>query len=161
MRWPRFAVLVLITALLQASFIDTIGVTSSRITPDLLLILTVFFATRCEITEAIISSFAIGLAADLSVMGFRMGPWILSFGLFGTGLAYLHGVISLKKMPHQAVAIFIMGVGAGILSGFLAGRPEGLKFIIGSAAYSAVIGPFLSLLLDLLMPIKKSQRGRR
>jgi cell shape-determining protein MreD len=161
MRWPRFVVLVLVTALLQASFIDTIGVTSYRITPDLLLILTVFFATRCDVTEAIISSFAIGLAADLSNIGSRMGPWILSFGILGTGLAYLHGVISLKKMPHQALAIFVTGIGAGILSGFLAGRSEELKLIIGSAAYSAVIGPFLSLLLDLIMPVKKSKRGRR
>jgi cell shape-determining protein MreD len=161
MRWPRFVVLVLVTALIQASFIDTIGVTSYRITPDLLLILTVFFATRCEITEAIISSFAIGLAADLSAMDSRMGPWILSFGLFGTGLTYLHGVISLKKMPYQALAIFVTGIVAGVLSGFLAGRSEGLKLIIGSAAYSAVIGPFLSLLLDLIMPIKKSRRARR
>ena len=161
MRWPRFAVLVLITALLQASFINTIGVTSSKITPDLLLILTVFFATRCEITEAIISSFAIGLAADLSATGFRMGPWIISYGIFGTGLSYMHGVISLKKMPHQALAIFAAGIGTCVLSHFLAGRPEGLKLIIGSAAYSAVIGPFLSLLLDFLMPIKKSLRGKR
>lgn len=153
--------LVLITALLQASFINTIGVTSFKITPDLLLILTVFFATRCEITEAIISSFALGLAADLIPAGFRMGPWILSFGIFGTGLAYLQSVISLKKMPHQALAIFVTGVGAGVLSGFLAGRPEELKLIIGSALYSAVIGPFLSLLLDFIMPVKKSQRGRR
>jgi cell shape-determining protein MreD len=161
MRWPRFAVLVLVTALLQASLIDTIGVTSAGITPDLLLILTVFFATRCDVTEATISSFAIGLAADLSNIGSRMGPWILSFGILGTGLAYLHGVISLKKMPHQALAIFVTGIGAGILSGFLAGRSEELKLIIGSAAYSAVIGPFLSLLLDLIMPVKKSKRGRR
>jgi len=161
MRWPRFAVLVLITTLLQASFIDTIGVTSFKITPDLLLILTVFFATRCEIAEAIISSFAIGLSADLIATGFKMGPEIISFGIFGTGLAYLHGVISLKKMPHQALAIFAAGIGTGVLSHFLAGRPGGLKLIIGSAVYSAVIGPFLSLLLDLLMPIKKSQRGKR
>jgi cell shape-determining protein MreD len=121
----------------------------------------VFFATRCDVTEATISSFAIGLAADLSNIGSRMGPWILSFGILGTGLAYLHGVISLKKMPHQALAIFVTGIGAGILSGFLAGRSEELKLIIGSAAYSAVIGPFLSLLLDLIMPVKKSKRGRR
>ncbi len=161
MRWPRFVVLVLITALLQASLINTISVTSAGITPDLLLIVTVFFATRCDVTDAIISAFAIGLAADLSNIGPRMGPWILSFGLFGTGLAYLHGVISLKKMPHQALAIFITGIGAGVLSGFLAGRPVGLKLIIGSAAYSAIIGPFLSLLLDLIMPVKKFKRGRR
>ena len=161
MRWPRFAVLVLITILIQASFIDVIGVTSSRITPDLLLILVVFFATRCEISEVIISSFAIGLAADLIPTGFRMGPWILSFGIFGTGLAYIQGVISLKKMPQQAMAIFIAGVGTGILSHILAGHPGGLKLIIGTAAYSAVIGPFLSLLLDLIMPIKRTQRNRR
>jgi hypothetical protein len=90
-----------------------------------------------------------------------MGAWILSFGIFGTGLSYLQGVISLKKMPHQAMAIFIAGIGAGILAHFLAGHPGGLKPIIGTAAYSAVIGPFLSLLLDFIMPIKKAQRNRR
>lgn len=161
MHWPRFAALVLITTLLEASFIDTIAVTSHKITPDLLLILLVFFATRGEITEAIICSFVIGLAADLIPTGFRMGPWILSFGIFGTGLACLQNMISLKKMPHQALAIFITGIGTGILSHFLAGHPGGLKSIIGTSAYSAVIGPFLLLPLNLFMPVKKIQRGRR
>ena len=84
MHWPRFAVLVLIATFLQARWINTIAVTDLRVTPDLLLIAMVFFAVRCNESEAIISSVVLGFAADIAASGFSMGPLIISFGLFGT-----------------------------------------------------------------------------
>ncbi len=166
MRWPRFAILVLITTLLQASWVDAIAVTRLNVVPDLLLIVMVFFAIRCNPTEAIISSFALGFAADIVAMGFPMGPRIISFGLFGTGLAYLHRIITIRKMPQEAIAILVVGFGAGGLAvglSFLAGqspRPGVWGVLAGTSIYSAVLGPFLFLLLEWAMRIKSRRRGR-
>ncbi len=167
MHWPRFAVLVLIAALLQKTWINTIAVTDLRVTPDLLLIAMVFFAVRCKEKEAIITSFALGFAADIAVTGFSMGPLIISFGLFGTGLSYLHRLISIKKVPHEAITIFVVGLGTAVLAWLLARaagqtpRPGGLIALIGTSIYSAVLGPVLFLFLDWLMRIKNQRRGRK
>jgi rod shape-determining protein MreD len=165
MRWPRFVVLVLITTLLQASVVNAIAVTRFNVTPDLLLIVMIFFAIRCNPTEAIISSFAIGFAADIVATGFLMGPRVISFGLFGTGLAYLHRVITIRKMPQEAIAILVVGLGAGglaLLLSLLGGqsaRPGALGVLAGTSIYSAVLGPFLFLLLEWSMRIKNRRRG--
>jgi rod shape-determining protein MreD len=161
MPWPRFAAAVLIATLLQANLADVVAITRFNAKPDFLLIVMVFFAIRCNLAEAIISSFAIGLATDVITTGFRMGPGIISFGLFGTGLAYLNRIITIRKMPHQSLAIFVIGLGAGVLSHLLAGRfggAVGLGAIVGTSVYSAVIGPFLFLLLDWSMRIRSRRR---
>ncbi len=166
MNWPRFAVLLLIAAFLQARWIDTIAVTNLRVTPDLLLIAMVFFAVRCNEFEAIITSFVLGFAADIAASGFSMGPFIISFGLFGTALSYLHRIVSIKKVPHEAITIFVVALAAGYLAWLLAriagqSRPAGFGALLGTSIYSAVLGPVLFLLLDWLMRIKTRRRGRR
>ncbi len=164
MRWPRFAVLVLITTLMQASLVDKIAVTRLNATPDLLLIVMVFFAVRCNPTEAIISSFVLGFASDIVSTKFAMGPGIISFGLFGTALSYMHRVITIRKMLHEALAILAVGFGAGGLANFLAllvGRSSGLGSfgaLAGTSIYSGAIGPFLFLLLDWSMGIRNRRR---
>jgi len=156
----------LVVTLVQASWVDEIAVTRLNVSPDLLLIAMVFFAVRCNLTEAIISSFAIGLAADIAATGFPMGPRIISFGLFGTGLAYLHRVIAIKKMPYEALAIFVVGLAAGVLARILAllagksGGWGGFGVLAGTSIYSAVIGPFLFLVLGWMMQIRMKRRGR-
>ncbi len=166
MRWPRFAVLVLVTTLVQASWIDAIAVTRLNLTPDLLLIAMVFFAIRCDVTEAIISSFVLGFAADIVAMSFGLGPRIISFGLFGTGLAYLHRVIAIRKIPQEALAIFLTGLctgGLGFLLALVAGQATklaGFDVLLGTSIYSAVVGPFLFLLLTWSMNIRSRRRSR-
>lgn len=167
MHWPRFAVLVLIAAFLQARWIDTIAVTNLRVTPDLLLIAMVFFAVRCNESEAIITSFVLGFAADIAASS--LGPLTISFGIFGTGLSYLHRLIAIKKVPHEAITIFIVTLGTGCLAWLLAlargagqsPAPGGIGALLGTSIYSAVLGPVLFLLLDWLMRIKIRRRGRR
>ena len=166
MNWPRFAVLLLITTFLQARWIDTIAVTNLRVTPDLLLIAMVFFAVRCNESEAIITSFVLGFAADVAASGFSMGPLIISFGVFGTALSYLHRFIAIKKAPHEAITIFVISLGTGCLAWLLArvagqSRPGGMGALLGTSIYSAVLGPVLFLLLDWLMHIKTRRRGRK
>jgi rod shape-determining protein MreD len=157
MRWARFAVLVLLITLLQASWVDKIAITRFNATPDLLLIAMVFFAIRCDPTEAIISSFMLGFASDIISTGFRMGPGIISFGLLGTALAYLHRVITIKRMGFESLAILAAGFATGGLIRLLtmSSGPGGFGVLAGASIYSAVIGPFLFLLLDWSMGIKK------
>ncbi len=159
MRWFRFAVFICLVAVLQASLVDTIAVTNIK--PDLLLILLVFFAIYCSTTEAIITSFTIGFAADIIVVGSAMGPRIISFGLVGTALAYLHRIITIRKMPYQSLAIFITGFLAGALVyllSLLKGQPATSNIFIslfGIPLYSSVVGPFLFLPSAWWMRIKK------
>jgi len=168
MRWFRFAVFILTVTVLQASLLDIIAVTNLNIKPDLLLILLVFFAIYCNTSEAIITSFTIGFAADIisPAMG-AMGPQIISFGLFGTALAYLHRVIAIRKMAYQSAAIFITGLLAGVavlLLTYLKGQPTGANIyavLLGTSLYSSLIGPFLFLLIGWWMRIKTHRPGRR
>jgi len=164
MRWLRFAVFISLVTVLQASLVDIIAVTRLNIKPDLLLILMVFFSIYCNQSEAIITSFTIGFAAD--IIGSAMGARIISFGLFGTLLAYLHGVITIKKMPYQSLAIFITGFLTGALVHFLTllkGQPTGANVyavIFWTSVYSSFVGPFLFLPTAWWMRIKKHRSGR-
>jgi rod shape-determining protein MreD len=149
MRWIRFAVLIIIALILQAGLIDMIAITDARIKPDLTLILLVFFAVYCNTSEAIATSFILGFAADL--IGQTMGPQMISFGILGTSLAYLHRVIAIRKMSYQSLAIFAVGFLAGAVTyllNFLKGQPGSYTLTVVLLAiplYSAIIGPFLFL----------------
>ena len=160
MRWVRFAVLVLLATVLQASFLANLN-----IKPDLLLILLVFFAICCDPTEVIISSFAIGFAAD--IVSSTMGPKMISFGLLGTALAYLRRVITIKKMPYQGLTIFVTGILVGVLVyllSFLKSEPAALDkytVVFGIAVCSGIVGPFLFLPSAWWMRMGKNRPGRR
>ncbi len=160
MRWVRFVVFILLAAVLQAELVNVIAITTFTITPNLLLILMVFFAIYCNTSEAIITSFAIGFAADIIFVGSAMGPRIISFGLFGTLLAYLHRVIAIRKMPYQTGIIFAIGFLTAaliLLLNLLKGAPATHNVYValfGSPLYSAVIGPFLFLPAAWWMHIK-------
>lgn len=160
MRWARFAVFVLVATVLQANPVDIVSF--GNIKPDLLLILVVFFAIYCDTTEAIITSFIIGFASDL--IGSSMGPGIISLGVLGTLLAYLHEVIAIRQIPYQGAAIFVLGLCAGVMTHFLGvlrsppSIPNAYWIIFGTAVYSAIVGPFLFQPCAWCMNIKKRKR---
>ncbi len=160
MRWLRFAVLVLIAAVAQAGIL-----TNLNIKPDLLLVLLVFVAICCDPSDVIISSFALGFVADIISMS--MGPKMISFGLYGTLLAYLRRVITIGKMPYQGIAIFITGMLTGYtayLLHFLKSEPVtpvSFKIILGASICSGIVGPFLFLPSEWWMKIKTTRQGRR
>jgi rod shape-determining protein MreD len=161
MRWLRFAVLVIVATILQTSLVDIIAVTSANIKPDLLLVLLVFFSVHLSSTDAVITSFIIGFAAD--IISPTMGPQIISFGLFGTLLADLHGVIAIKKWSYQSLAIFIVGFLAAAIAYFLVflkSEPTPANTyanLFWTPLYSAIIGPFFFLPAELWM---RTQRRR-
>jgi len=164
MRWFRFAVLLLIATILQAQPVNVIAVTNLDIKPNLLVILLVFFAVNYNPSEAIITSFTIGFAADIAA-GSLMGPQIISFGLFGTALANLHRVIAIRKVPHQLLAIFIISLLTAISANFLIflrvqpSTPD-IYTLFGTALYSALLGPLLFLPTAWWMRIKKHRFGK-
>jgi rod shape-determining protein MreD len=162
MRWFRFALLILAVAVIQKGLLAR---WSNK--PDLLVILLVFFAIYYDTSEAIISSFTIGFAADLVGSPMPMGPQMISFGLFGTLLAYLHRVIAIKSMPYQGLAVFGTSVLAGVITHLLAyitGEPVTANFFIVvfiTSLYSAIVGPFLFLPTAWWMRIKTNRFSRR
>ena len=145
MRWLRFAVLVITAAIVQVSVFEYLLVFNMKF--NLLLVLLVFFAVYCRGSDAIITSFAIGFAADL--ISSAMGPRIISFGLFGTLLANLHRVIAIRSKPYQAVAIFLVGVFTSVCMIFLnfvkgISQPANIYHVVlGTSLYSSILGPFL------------------
>jgi rod shape-determining protein MreD len=157
MRWIRFAVLICLVTIVQAGFLSNFS-----LRPDLLTILLVFFAVYSSTTDAIITSFTIGFAADL--IGPSMGSQMISFGIFGTSLAYLNRVIAMRNMPYQALAIFIItvlaGIMANILNSFKSVPPIEYGTILKTAIFSGIAGPFLFLPAAWWMRIK-TQRNRR
>ena len=156
MRWFRFAVLTLIATLLQAGLLVHLS-----IKPDLLLILLVFFAISCNTSEVIITSFTIGFAADIIVVGSSMGPRIISFGLFGILLAEVHHIIVIKKISYQLLVLFIIGFLTAALTYFLTflkagpATPSIYTELFWTPLYSAIIGPFLFLPMKWWMRIRK------
>ena len=167
MRWFRFAVLVLVASLLQTSLVGAMAILRTDFKPDLLLILLVFFALRCNSTDAIIASFAIGFAADLSnpIVGRLMGPRIISFGLFGTLLSDLNSTIAPRRVIYQVITIFLVGCLTGGLSYLLAFLRTGAVTAnlatncFWQPLYSALLGPLLFLPVGWCM--RMYGRGRR
>ena len=163
MNWFRFAVLLVIAMVLQAGVVDILAFANSK--PDLLLILLVFFAVYSDTSNAIITSFVIGFASDI-IIGSAMGPQTVSFGLFGTLLAYLHRVVAIKKMHYQSLVIALTGFLAGTLALFLSSlkdqpiAPNAFTILLGTSIYSAVVGPFLFSLLSWWIRMTVHRFGR-
>ncbi len=165
MRWIRFAVLVLAASILQASLLDVLRVRRD-VKPDLLLVLLVFFGSRCSSTHGVITSFVLGFFADLvSPIGGVMGPRIISFGLFGTLLSDVQNVFSLRRPLYQGGAIFLLGVLTAVLSYLLASlRTDGsqtrlLTLFLWQPLYSGILGPLFTLPVGWWMHMNRRSRS--
>jgi cell shape-determining protein MreD len=89
-----------------------------------------------------------------------MGPQTVSFGIIGALLAHLHRVVTIRKMLHQSLVIFIVAFLTGILAYLLSFLKDqsaisGIYTILfGTSLYSAIVGPFLFLPCAWWMRIK-------
>jgi rod shape-determining protein MreD len=143
MKWLRFAFLLLAAAVIQSSaLMNVISLTDMHIKPDLLLILMVYFAINCDSYDVIITSFAIGFAADIT--GTLIGPHIISFGIAGTALSYIRKVILLKHTRQQAMTIFVAGILTYLLAIILvklklSSATGDLFRAFAASAYSAIL----------------------
>ncbi len=141
-RWIRFAILIIIAMLIQASLLSNL-----RYRPDLLLILLVFYAVYSSTMDAIIASFIIGLASNIISLNL-MGTGIIAFGIVGTALAYLQRTVSLRNVIFAGFAIFFAGFLCGLIISFLSYLKTGqagniMNLAVWTSLYSAVAGPFL------------------
>jgi rod shape-determining protein MreD len=152
MRWFSFAALILTAAILQAAL-----PAGWAIKPDLLIISMVFFSLYYNTTEAIITAFVIGFAADL--IGPVMGPAFLGFGITGTMLAYIRHVLAFQRMVFQGAVIFMVTILTGIIISWLSFIKQGqdlytFRTLFLTALISAVLGPVLFMPMALLMRTK-------
>ena len=151
MRWLRFAVLILLFTFIQGSNLPQLLKLEIGATPDFLLILLAFFAIRADGREAVVTSFAIGIAAD--IISPYMGPHIIAFGLFGTVLNNLKKLIIVQRMSHNVVAVLAVGIAAQTFSELLAIFQSHISFSqivfdsFGTAVYSALLAPYIFSLL--------------
>jgi len=170
MRWFRFVVLIVVVAIMQLAFLDKVAFSDQHIKPDLLFTLVVFFSIcgiseakknrlggwEFNVSEAVITSFAIGLIAD--IIARALGPRIISYGLIGTLLAHLHRVVSARKITYQAIIIFATSILAGALVALLTviqrNIPTQFKLILWTSLYSAIVGPFFFVPAAWWMSIK-------
>jgi len=158
MYWIRFCVLTVGTLVVQASLGDVVAVTSRGIRPDLLLILMVYFAVHGLPSDAVLTSFGIGLGNYL--IGWTVGPQMLSFGLCGTLLSHVRQTIVIRKAPHQSLAILAAGVATSALTRILAqvkGVPvpdAPLDQMLWGPLYSAIIGPAIWVPLEWVMRLQ-------
>ena len=151
-RWMRFfLVLLVVTVLNSGKLLGLISVSSLNIRPDLLVIMLVFISVNSSADDAILASFMIGFAADIS--GAAMGPYTIAFGLFGSFLAQLQKVLVMKKIIHQAMSIFVMAMLTGLLAQLLMyfkmDEPVSnyFRMVAGTAFYSAGVGPVMWFVL--------------
>jgi rod shape-determining protein MreD len=157
--WLRFSILVLSASILQTTLVEICAITSAQIKPNLLLILLAFFAIYCNPYDVIITSFIIGLCADL--IGPAIGPQMISFGIIGTLVAELRQLVVLDKIPQQILAIGV----AGFLTAALAALLYPIKevslavhldgYLLWQPLYSAFIGPFLFSGIAFIMGIRR------
>lgn len=153
MNWLRFSAILLVATLLNAgNLLNSIAIMDTR--PDLLLILLVYFTINCDAKDAVIVSFAIGFAADIS--GPVMGPYTIIYGVLGLLFSSIRRVVIMQKISHQALSIFVTGVIAGILAHILIVlKPNGPELdtfaaILRTSIYSGSLGPFIWVILSLL-----------
>lgn len=163
MRWIFFYIVLLLVTLANAStLLDATAIGALNTKPDLLLIILVFFAINCETSDAIICSFAIGFAADISSSSMTMGPCIISYGILGSALSFLRRSVIMDKFIYQIFCIFIVGlVGGMMVEGMIYSKLDGytansVTAVAMSALYSALVGPVIwigfTAIFDLLVP---------
>lgn len=143
--------------------IEQFSITSYNIKPHLLVIFLVFFAVYFPSADAVIASFAIGFLADL--IGPAMGTYMLSYGVLGSVLVWLHRYLAIRRLTWQSVTIFLMAICVGLTAKFLTSfkganvTSEVYSAIFASAVYSAIIGPFLFFPACWWMKIKQYNYG--
>jgi len=149
------------------NLLNSVSLSSFNIRPDLLLVLLVFLAINCETTDAVTASFIVGFAADIS--GTSIGPCTISFGLIGSVISQMHKVVIMKRMVHQAAAIFVTGIITGVLVQFLTffktGETASNVYVVvfGTCLYSALVGPVIWWGLSAIsgwLGVRKHRYGR-
>ena len=154
MRWKSFLVFLVALTVINASTLrDAMSLSSLHIGPDFLLIFLVFFAINCDRPDAIVVSFAIGFAADISSAAMVIGPYAISYGLLGGAISLFRRQVIMRRFIYQSMTVFFAGAISGVLVELLVSVKSGAMSldtypcILLSALYTAVIGPLIWVLV--------------
>lgn len=163
-RWARFFFVLLFVTLVNAGeALDAISFGSLQIKPDLLLVMLIYISVNSLSGDAILASFAIGFAADIS--GETMGPYMISYGVLGSFLCQLQKVVAVRKITHQVAAIFFAGLLTGslgqLLLYFKTSEPASnfFRMVSGVSLYSCLIGPLVWLIFMAFSMLTDVRQG--
>jgi len=146
--------LVLLTAtLLEAgNLLNLFAIGGWYIRPSVLITLLVYYALVCRTQEAIICSFLIGFATDLTTG--LMGPHILCYGVVGLLINQSSQVILARRAVYQAMLVFAVYFFAETVAYWLSllkGHPipgSYYSILLFTGIYSALISPILWSILS-------------
>jgi rod shape-determining protein MreD len=157
-RWFRFAILVVLTVIVQMALGRVLGLGFARVMPDLLLMFAVIIAFRGPADTTLIACWFLGLAKDLTSQA-PLGAYALSFGLLTLLLLRVreifYGERALTLMLLSFLSSVLVELAVWLLSalrGETIGGPRGgiVLNIMLSALFTAGLSPYGLWLLTKL-----------
>ncbi|HWL91959.1 MAG TPA: rod shape-determining protein MreD [Phycisphaerae bacterium] len=122
MRWLPFAVLLYVTAVLQTALVPFLKILDT-VTPDLMVILAVYYAMHARRYDAMISCWIIGLMIDLCGMSYtqagysNLGISALALGLIGLAVVNLRELTFRESPASQIVITFAAKLALNLMVG--------------------------------------------
>ncbi len=112
MRWLSFSILAVVVLTLQSALVPRLEVLGAR--PDLILVVTVFFAMHAPRRDAVLTAWLLGMIADLMTIE-RFGLLALSYALIAMIVAsvrdFLFRYNAFSQIAVTAAASVLLGVG--------------------------------------------------
>ena len=158
MRWVSFFIMLLAATLLEAgNLLNLFAIGGWYIRPSILITMLVYYALACRAHDAIICSFLIGFAADLTGgANGLVGPHMLCFGMLGLLLNHCNQILLLQRAHFKAVIVLLVYIVAETLAywlGLIKGqdsRGAYYSIILFTGIYSAIIAPVVWSILASL-----------
>jgi rod shape-determining protein MreD len=155
MRWFSFTLVLFGATLLEAgNLLNLFAIGGWYIRPSILITLLVYYCLCSRTQEAIVCSFMIGFATDLTT-GF-MGPHTICYGLIGLLVNQSSQVILARRAVHKVIMVFGVYFVAETLSywlGLMKGHelPDSYySILLFTGLYSALISPVIWSILSAL-----------
>jgi rod shape-determining protein MreD len=152
MRWIAFAILLYVVTVLQTAGAPFIAV--HGVQPNLLVIVGVHFALTARTADALLACWFVGLAADLTGLGYArhasVGVNALAMGLVGLivvgarDLTFRDSVVT--QLAFTFLAAFLQSAMSGLYSCYASQNntafADVLLFSLYGAIYTAAIAPY-------------------
>ena len=152
MHWIVFGILLYLTTVLQATVAPILAVHGVR--PDLLSIVAAYYALTARKEDALIACWFIGLAADLTGLGYArhcgLGASSLAMGAISIAVVAIRELTFRESVVTQLIFSFLMSFGLSLLTGLClyisaANRPPAWDVVqsgLYGAVYTAIIAPY-------------------
>ncbi|MEK6645018.1 MAG: rod shape-determining protein MreD [Planctomycetota bacterium] len=150
MRWIAFSIVVYVVTVLQTAVVPFLGVHHTQ--PDLLIILAVYYALTARAQDALLAAWCIGLAADLTGLGFArhggVGLHAFTLGLIAIlivntrDFTFRDSVIT--RLVYTLLAAFLQSMIVGLHLYYTAANRPALIDVVQGSLYSAVFTALLA-----------------